>query len=282
MYKTNNLKFDSSTTLPFEITCNYGETDPWNASTLTWTEIEAETKEDWNGLTVSCWNNSTATIVIATGAAGSETVKAMMLSQIVTSHSNSLFIPIFIPKGTRVAFTGLSWTAHTWRGSIFPHVTGADNEVCKYTQLDYGPVNLNGAVSWYGAVTISAPLVADNVTYGAWTEMTKSGANDTNNRINTSFSYDYEMIGLQWSTGTLSGLEHPFITCQFGVGNAGEEVALATIETWQKNNTVSAFGDNIFWIPWNRPAGERLVARYKTDNDVAGINAVSLRLYGLR
>ena len=143
------------------------------------------------------------------------------------------------------------------------------NNLTSYSKLDLGPVVLDsGSTSYSQGVNLSAP--ASDHTFGAWTEMSQAGVYATPNNVlnGDSLSFQYDMLGVVMSGNYFAStnVDLNFIV-EMGYGSAGNETVFSRHFISLGNaNTTSQLINSSFWMPWGRPAGDRISMRYQTNN----------------
>lgn len=269
-----------------------GVTDLTDPSAFSWSEVVASTPEDWAGFHVASGGTDSHAmlLMIASGPSGSEEIMAMIPADYLQNAAEgvnfSTYLPLPVPAGTRLSWQWLGATTVTKPAQIFG-VRASDFPVSTgLTKLDSGPFNIDAAFpEKYHGVILAHP--AANNTKSAWTELSfLSGNAATSNAIQGSaLPHHYKYIGFALRilrVGTSVNLNFSY---DIGYGPAGSETIL--IEGIHSLQNIAAPRQNPFasplWLPWDRPAGDRIAIRLQTDNIAllpsgVGVTAVLLGL----
>lgn len=259
------------------------------ASNWVWTQAVASTPVDYAGYFVSASSMSSSTenssmIGVATGTAGAEKVIAVIPSSRKNDPNGnfdfSFSVPRPIPAGTAISLSSMAWTNYTCTAQValmpvpLPQVDFA-------SQIDYGPVDLLNNGGGYGLGFMPVFPATAHVK-SDWQEITAAG---TNNRvINGGVTMaDYAWLGLVVRiNASLSGLDTMSIVMDLAHGLAGSEVPF--IEgMYIRARTSFVFGQpTIFWIPWGRPAGDRISVRLQHSNAGIAQPNFAISFIGLR
>lgn len=214
-------------------------------------ELIASTAFGYSGITIQCHNAATdykdLILDIAIGAAASEEVivKDFIIGSYGTRESNySIYIPVGIPAGTRVAVRTQSENVSTIsfiHGMGFSNSFISQSPVAKVT--DYGVVigSSKGTVVTSGSADVK----------GSYTELTSSTSEDLKGI--------FVFIGAN-NTFLSSQVD---ILVDIAVGAAASEVdILPSIGITAES--LEIVGPGIRWFPINIPAGSRIAARVQT------------------
>lgn len=233
-----------------------------------WTEIVASTSVD----TVCMTMNTTASIGsngvdtrclvdIGIGAAGAETV---VIPNIAVGNKSSSaagwMFPIFIPKGTRVAFRSQhaqASTANTFRFR-FGKVTPQGVMPAPYcVNIGANTATSSGVVSTWGGATH---------TKGSWVELT-SAVPERLSGLQVCLDYN----------GTTAGANASALV-DIAVGAAGSETVVVSNLFYVSTTSelLDHFGGGLAYIPVEIPAGERLAARHQASSNLVSTVAVTL------
>lgn len=250
------------------------------ASSLTWHELVASTPEDWSGFMIQAIAVAQPGIgFVAVGAVGAETIIANF--QVYGyGFKTELFFPISIAAGMRVSFavcgaTTQNATAYLtgYPKSMFPAVPGI-------TKCEAGPFDLSGSSTTYSQGAFIDPPATIN-TKSAWTEASRLEYSG-NILQGNALPYQYKFLGLQfWAIPTSSATDNWLSVVDVARGAVGEEVLLVENMHIRAAPTSSIINFlPILWLPWNRPAGDRISWRIQHNKTTA--KRMSLFLYGLR
>lgn len=251
------------------------------AASLTWTELVSATPEAWGGFTVQTLGLGVNQGVglIAVGAAGAEVIIANFPATNYSFH-NEIFLPIPIPAGSRVSFAAAGSTTITgsclitgYPAALFPAVPGVS--VC-----DCGPFDLSGSSATYGLPPQTAVPGTAN-TKSAWVEASQL-AYGGNLLQGNALPHVYKYLGLSFvNFRTTLSTDTWWSVADVAHGAAGAEVAFIEnmpIRVAPFNAEIN--GPGIHWIPWNRPAGDRISFRLQYSTTTA--KPTGLFLFGLR
>lgn len=240
-----------------------------------WTEIVAALSVD----AVCISMNSTASVAsnsvdtrclvdIGVGGAGSEVVVIPNISVGNKSSSTSGWLfPIFVPKGSRVAFRSQHAVAST--GNSFRFRFG------KATPQGVQPapycVNIGANTSTSGGVVSTWGGVAH--TKGSWTEIT-SAAPERLSGFQVCVDYD----------GTTTGNSGAALV-DIGVGGAGSETVIASnmFYVTTTSEAIDHFGGGLAYIPIEIAAGARIAVRHQSSSgntDTIGVTLIGIPYRG--
>lgn len=254
---------------------NTGITNLTNPAAFVWSEAVASTPEDWAGfhVSVSGTDNHAKLLMIAVGAAGSEQILATLPVDFFLREGEStnfvVYVPIAVAAGSRLAWTWVGSTTVTKpaqvmgvRASDFPGATGL-------IKFDAGPFNIDAPFpDNYHGVIITHPT--SNNAKSAWTELSiLSGNSATGNAMQgNSIAHVYKYIGVLLFMDYVADTALYNLSFDIGYGPVGAEVVL--VEGIHAKHQPSAPRMSPLalpmWIPWNRPAGDRIAIRLQTDN----------------
>ncbi|MFD2855425.1 hypothetical protein ACFSZS_12500 [Seohaeicola zhoushanensis] len=145
MVKLDIQPFDTGTSLagvPFFSSAN---SDFFNETTVTWTELEDSTAEDWSGFYVSVLSGNPGFMHIATGAASSESrIATVFLNGDISGRILTTFVPIPIPAGTRLSAGGaLSGFGYPNGVQLYGVPAAEAPNIAPFGVMDFGPINLD-------------------------------------------------------------------------------------------------------------------------------------------
>lgn len=264
----------ATTSLPFSSGVTWRKNDLYNRVNWSWFEIVASTPVDYAAVSLDAHNPGNAKIMaLAVGSAGAEVVKIVAPTRTISGLAAPINfnapIPIDIPAGSRVSVAAMSSTAHTQpiQARFYPAPLP---DLAGLTRFDYGPVDLlNGGAGWGNGALLQMPTVAHQMS--AWREITAPGTNNTPD--GASMPHIYKMLGFVFSNGTTtSGLDNDELILDLAHGAAGNEIVFAEgIYATSVVNWMFSFSSAI-WIPWGRPAGERVSVRVQRRNAGRSLN----------
>lgn len=237
-----------------------------------WTEIVASTSADVASITV----NSTAPVGqngidtrclvdIGIGGSGSETV---IIPNIAVGNKSSStagwLFPVFIPKGTRVAFRSqhaVASTANTFRFRLGRSATPQSTKPAPYC------VNMGANTSTSSGVVVS--WGGSTHTKGTWTEIT-SAAPERLSALQVCVDYNGSVAGANGSA-----------LVDVAVGAAGSEVAVASnlFYVTTTSEQIDHFGGGLPYLPVDIPAGARVSVRYQASSNL--ISTLGFVLVGI-
>ena len=273
---------DPSTTAIFEATGNVRAANPWNASTMTWTEAHASTAEAWAGVTVvgKTDRGKRALILVAVGAAGSEQIVAGLN---IGSTDNTLFncfAPVAIAQGSRISVASTSLSTTVFMGNIIGHpVSSFSAAPLSFDILEFGPIKLTTSFGdWGRHASISAPSTPN--TMSAWQDIDPGGDNRENNVIKPwALDHQYDHFAI-WPYFDDSISSRSYFIFDVAVGAVGSEIPIMTGLPVEKNNASSNFECGPIWFPAHDiPVGSRISVR--AQSSVAD-DQIGIRMYGLR
>lgn len=247
-------------------------TGPGSGTLSSWVEIDASTTADMYGMLIglpttrSSGQNSSAQIDIGVGAASSEVMVAERLSigygagspvptSVATNGTiatltggQTVFVPIFIPAGSRVSFrmrdvrNGIArYFAFEWLGR--PSFT-----VPIVARLD--SIGLHATATLCRGTSVVAGTSGSE---GSWTELVSS----------TAAEYIGFTLGLQGGGGSIFDSD---CVIDFGVGASSSEIAITELTNIPFRSNATEAVQGLPWghmLPLNRPLprGVRLSAR---------------------
>ena len=233
-----------------------------------WTEIVASTSVD----TVCVSMNTTAAVGangidtrclvdIGIGAAGAEVVVIPNIAVGNKSSSTSGWLfPIFIPKGTRVAFRSqhaVASTANTFRFRFGKALPQGVMPAPYCVNVGANTSTSSGVVSTWGGSTH---------TKGSWVELTSAAPE--------------RLSGLQVCldlNGTTTSANASALV-DIGIGAAGSETVVVSnlFYVTTTSETADSFGGGLAYVPVEVPAGERLAVRHQASSNLVSTVAVVL------
>ena len=249
------------------VTVTTDPADPFDASSITWTEIIASTSAAWGGFYATIYINTTSFInpmigVVATGAAGSETVIASFpVGESSRQNGTTEFFPIPVAAGARVSL-GIAVDSGTLILGMIHGVPASDfDSASSITVVESGPYNLDDYTA-ANFLTALDPGTSAN-TKGSWIELSfTGGTNNGNNVMNgdsTGQVWDYLCLSVNQVPIAAGGTQKWLI--DFGYGSAGSETVHVADIPISMTNAETIVGGRRFWFPWGRAAGDRLAVR---------------------
>jgi len=272
----------ATTVLPGPPVATWRKNDLYVASNWSWFEIVAATPRDYaafNMVTNPHGNNGGRLLAVAFGPAGSEQVKYVGPAFTKGAFGLSNAIPLAVPAGTRVSIAAMSWT-NALIGAQLHFFPAPLPDLSSLTRADYGPVNLlDGGGLWGTPQNIQWPATAHTKT--AWQEIINLGANNVVTGA-AGTTHVYQMMGLILSHSlSASALDANAFVFDFATGPAGsEEVFLEGLHS-EAINSSDYSSPSITWVPWGRPAGDRLAVRVQA-RTLASLPQMGIAAIGLR
>lgn len=259
--------------------------DPFTASNITWTEVENSTSEAWGGFyVVQSGFNAHGIVLIATGAASSESIIASMPFGASYQLGSSLtYVPIPVASGTRISIGGSTQAAATCRGQIIGIPSTNFDSTPSFTVMESGPYDLENDAATYGRFAKIDPGGTAN-TKGSYTEISVSGTNAANNVIQgDSLGQSYDWLGMRFGENWNNAQTVQNRLWDVAHGAASSETIFAA-DFWDRLDALErvALGTEIVWVPWGRASGDRISARMQCDITDANDRIGSLCLFGLR
>lgn len=229
-----------------------------------WGTQMTSTPYDCNGLIVGFSGNNSINLLgdIAVGAAASEViiVPNMMCSGL--AHQSHIYVPIFIPAGSRIAGRVQASTGST---SGYFALTGVTSPLWGAPVggkiVDLATV----AASSRGTLLDGGPTI--NTYPATFTTVVAS----TTERISAL------CLSIACSNNATPALA--FAKVQIGIGAASSEVALIEVGTLSAGNICSSC--HPFWFPADIPSGSRISARVAIGTTDATDRIIQLGLHGL-
>lgn len=247
---------------------------------LTWHEAFAATNEDWGGFHVHVWIGYKGFIAIAIGASGSETYIAQLPVHGRTKLKNEFYIPVPVPAGTRVSVAVTCKNIRDVQVQVIGAPATGFAAMPPYTQLVSGPYSLaTSADDYVRGVYLDAGILAN--TRSAWTEISHAGSGYGLSGDSTDDVYAYLGFVVDYAYAGNS-VPQQFIV-DISVGASGAEDANIIVDGFLVSNL--AWGTphpGVLWIPWGRPAGDRISARVQSDSVDPDRNTVDVLMLGLK
>lgn len=277
----------SSNAATLSAVSNQDLADPWDVSTVTWTELVASTSEDWAGFYLNIGDDSgiqsfNMIALVATGAASSETIVASTF--VMQSYYNPTsfdFFPIAIPSGTRISAAVVSNTSHAVDAQIIGVPASPFTSTPSFSRIECGPFDLDNwnTVANNGFFLSLDPGETSN-TKSAYTEVSfTGGTNNGNNILNGDSLSAYEYIGFKFKYGSTQNAAADFMV-DIARGAASSEVLIA-----ENFYTRGGFGgpsaSSIMWVPWGRASGDRISARIQSNVTSASSRYLQMIMYGI-
>lgn len=247
------------------------------------TELTAATAADWSGFYVTTRRLVNGFMNIYKGASGSEVRVATITPPSSLSDDNAFifFVPIPIPAGTRLSFTAALGISQTVEVGVTGMLSANYDAEPGYTVLDCGPFDLDG--TWTGSdfhVQVDPGSTA-NTKPASMTELSFPAR--TGNVLNgDSLSYSYAWIGFMFSDNA------QFQTDQrrfwdVGYGAAGSEtLIIEDLPQFVSAVETAGFSRQPIWMPWGRPAGERIAVNMQSTTTDATDRIGTCVMYGVR
>lgn len=223
-----------------------------NGSKGAWAEVKAALGDHCYGICFTDWisdvNTRDIIVDIGIGASGSEVVliNNLLMSQTagIAYHWFNYHVPIFIPKGSRVAVRAQSTANFQNVAPLMKFMFQPMFNPAKYRSCETWGANTGDS----GGVSIDPGGTAN--TKGAWSEIVASS------------SKRVRQLLLRFGAGQNSGLQAAAYQVDVGVGAAGSESLLVTdLRLWAHTSrqviTPSVYGP----IPVDIPAGTRVAVR---------------------
>ncbi len=250
------------------------------ASGFSWTELVASTSEAWGGFMIQLMRlNSIGFGVVAVGPVGGETIIANFHAYGV-GQKCEVYLPIPIPAGSRISFSVAGATTETGYAQIIGFPVSGFASLSGLSKCECGPFDLGGLSATYGQGSFIDPPATAN-TKSAWTEASRL-EHSGNILQGNSLPYQYKYLGFGfWSAPSASGTDQWKGIVDVARGSVGAEVPLIenlAIRAAPGNSLINM--PHIIWVPWNRPAGDRISWRMQFSTTTA--KRVNLFLYGLR
>ena len=265
-----------------------------NISQYTWDEIVTPS-EDWAGFYIlqDSIDSHARVITVATGASDATTPDTIIaLHQIYTQTDGTsktkderAYIPIPIAAGRKVFMSAVGITTVTSKVRIVGVSAASVGGPSGLTRLDSGPYDFDAA--WPGnlqGAILDRPTA--NNTKSPWTEISILTPNSVTDNVlqGDSLPFQYKFLGLNLKIWAVSSASTPNLVIDLAHGAAGSEVIFLQdyYSTWKKAgfNSASMFRQT-FWIPWDRPAGDRISVRWQAA-DISLIGQMEAILAGLR
>lgn len=257
--------------------------NPWSA-THTFHELVASTSESWAGFYSVFWEiNNNGIMHFAKGSSGNEKIFASVFN-IAGNRSFTTYIPIPIPAGTRISAALTSKFSYNFAAGTIEAVPARNfKSLPNFIRMDVGPFNLTANTTDYLTGTVVDAGGTAN-TKSAWTEISQT-SHSGNILQGDSLPYRYKYLGWRCDLADFgTTAESPNFLVDLAYGASGSEVAFIENHPMKiKSYSSTAVPHNdIRWIPWNRPAGDRISARIQCDNITVGERELQFWLYGLR
>lgn len=276
---------NTGTTTAFSFTSDQREADPFDETNITWTEVDSSIGEDWDGFTISLTTQYQrfGPFLVATGAAGSESIIAVVpCNPFRSQRTFTMYVPIPISSGTRIAVGASTSQANTIQGQIEGDPAANHSVHPTFTRLDSGPYNLENNSNTYGR----APEVdcgATAHTKSGYVELSWTSGNGNNNLLNgDSLDHDYPWFGIvSGRFGDTSWLDATFLYDIATGAAASETIQFADrfchTRTYELGNDAAAmFETDVFG------SGDRVSCRAQCSITDSSERVFSPYLLGLR
>lgn len=229
---------------------NVGITTGSSNTKSAYSQLIASTARDYHGLIVTLNANSVASTVsylgdLAIGGAGSERVILPNIAWGAPGTSQQLctsfFVPIFIPKGSRIAYRAQS-------------SSGSQNITVRlwgFTSKVHVPNALSGLATNYGVNTSTS--LGTTMTSGT------AGVKGSYAEIISSTTSEINFLIIQMQNSNLSGVDD--LDVDIAVGGAGSEQIILPSLHCNRSTTTGQLTPMYYAIPISVPAGTRLAAR---------------------
>lgn len=269
----------------FSISAQIRIGNPFNAASVTWTEIENSTAEAWAGFFLTSDGSQIRGIgLIAKGAASSEVIIASFptLSTQKTPQ-RTMYIPIPVAAGTRLSVGASSSTTATFRGQVVGVPSSNFSAEPAFTVMESGPYNLAGGSGSYANWASFDPGGTAN-TKGSYSELSFTGGSNANNVLNgDSLANSLDYIGLMLSDnfGVAQTSQYRLIDVAYGAA-ASETIILP--DAWSRvgsSEQSTAIGSPL-WVPWGRASGDRMSARGQSSITDATDRICTTLMFGVR
>lgn len=276
---------NSSTSLGFSFTTQSRVADPFTASGMTWTEVVASTSAAWDGftITIATLNQRAGPFLIATGAASSESIIAVVPANPVRIfRSFNMYVPIPIASGTRVSVACSLDSSETIYGQIEGDLRSNHTIHPTFTNLDCGPFHLENDADYGRGVTIDAGGTAN--TKGSWTEMSKTTGNGPNNILNgDSLDNTYSWFGAcagKFEASTWN--EDVTFLFDIGTGAASSETVQMADKFTRSSIRELANTGFVMFETGAFTSGTRVACRAQASSTTAAERTIQPYLFGLR
>jgi hypothetical protein len=270
--------------------------DPFDESTVTWTEIISSTSEDWAGfyfniqVGASVISNNAGSIIVqfAVGAASSEVrIATISVSTVYNLSGMSHFVPIPVSSGSRVSAAVCSGTSLTSNYiSVSKVPASVFTSTPSFTVMDAGPYDLD---SWNNTSPPAKIFAAvdpgtSSHTKGSYTELSfTGGTNNGNNILNgDSIGQTYDYLGFHFMHAGNSAMGNFNWLIDVAYGAASSETIFISDAYVSATSRESFSAHNIFWVPWGRASGDRISMRAQASGTTTTDRLIQVTMYGLR
>lgn len=263
--------------------------DPFDPSQFTLGEIVNSTAEDWAGFYVNTHQRNFDTdygiMIVCKGAIGSEVRVASMpyLGYNRADYRMSIYVPVPIPAGTRLTVGASSIALITIECQIVGVPSSNFAAEPNFTVMDCGPFNLEGDVATYALTPTVDPGGTTN-TKGPYTELSiTGGVNSGNNVLNgDQLDHQYGYLGFLIGDNRNPASRSRAMLYDLAHGAAASETNVLTELCASGDSQETGGPIGVVWIPWDRPAGDRIAARMQSSTSDATDRVGSVLMFGLR
>ncbi|NIZ63514.1 hypothetical protein DL239_21390 [Sedimentitalea sp. CY04] len=215
--------------------------------------------------------DKTGPLSVAIGDVGNET----RIATVQPGQGNAArgfcqnYVPLPVAAGTRLSTFHSGWSTCPYHVGI-SGVKAGDLPLPPYKFLDLGPCDLDATTSAYGKGAVVPGATVDD-TPTPWTELTIVGGQSTPNNLmqGSGLLHDYAELGFMFTNVYNNPTSTVSRRIELAYGSPGSEVAFAELDWRLPTNQNDGQPDaSPTWVPWGRPAGDRISARYKTTEAV--------------
>ena len=231
---------NTATSRGYTVAADIRVADPFTESNLTWVEVTGSTAADWTGFYLTIGGGSGTSgikgmVFVATGASASEShVTVLPTMPSLRTQNWSMYVPIPIAAGTRVAIAVSAEASRTYVGTVTGVLSANFDAEPTYTIMESGPYDLSNTTTYGQWVTVD-PGATGN-TKGSWVEVSQTSY--TANVLNgDSLANSYDYFGALFNDNFNAASSTAYGLGDIATGAAASEVTrLGNLDAYQTQN----------------------------------------------